>query len=168
MRFWLIVLFVLFGLIPCLISYIWTVKTYEQRAVSVRTAEIQNQCTILSNQLNSYQYLTDPSSEVIDANLTQLTNIYNGRVMIIDQNLEVIKDTYGLDEGKSMISENVTRCLKQGKSISSYDRKNLGCGSDSAGYFGRKDDYRSDVGKCFHGYGSGWNECVPGHRAEQS
>ena len=124
MRFWLIVLFVLFGLIPCLISYIWTVKTYEQRAVSVRTAEIQNQCTILSNQLNSYQYLTDPSSEVIDANLTQLTNIYNGRVMIIDQNLEVIKDTYGLDEGKSMISENVTRCLKQGKSISSYDRKN--------------------------------------------
>ena len=71
MRFWLIVLFVVFGLIPCLASYVWTVKTSEQRAISVRTAEIQNQCTILSNQLNSYQYLTNPSSEVIDANLTR-------------------------------------------------------------------------------------------------
>ena len=124
MRFWLIALFVLFGMVPCLISYIWTAKTYEKRAISVRTAEIQNQCTILSNQLNSYQYLTDPSSDVIDANLTQLTNIYNGRVMIIDQNLQVIKDTYGLDEGKTMVSENVIRCLKQGKSTSYYDRKN--------------------------------------------
>ena len=121
MRFWLIVLF---GLIPCLASYVWTVKTSEQRAISVRTAEIQNQCTILSNQLNSYQYLTNPSSEVIDANLTQLTNIYNGRVMIINQNLDVIKDTYGLDEGKTMVSENVIRCLRQGKSTSYYDKKN--------------------------------------------
>ena len=124
MRFWLIVLFVVFGLIPCLASYVWTVKTSEQRAISVRTAEIQNQCTILSNQLNSYQYLTNPSSEVIDANLTQLTNIYNGRVMIINQNLDVIKDTYGLDEGKTMVSENVIRCLRQGKSMSYYDKKN--------------------------------------------
>ena len=124
MRFWLIVLFVVFGLIPCLASYVWTVKTSEQRAISVRTAEIQNQCTILSNQLNSYQYLTNPSSEVIDANLTQLTNIYNGRVMIINQNLDVIKDTYGLDEGKKMVSENVIRCLRQGKSMSYYDKKN--------------------------------------------
>lgn len=124
MRFWLIVLFVVFGLIPCLASYVWTVKTSEQRAISVRTAEIQNQCTILSNQLNSYQYLTNPSSEVIDANLTQLTNIYNGRVMIINQNLDVIKDTYGLDEGKTMVSENVIRCLRQGKSTSYYDKKN--------------------------------------------
>ena len=124
MRFWLILLFVVFGLIPCLASYVWTVKTSEQRAISVRTAEIQNQCTILSNQLNSYQYLTNPSSEVIDANLTQLTNIYNGRVMIINQNLDVIKDTYGLDEGKTMVSENVIRCLRQGKSTSYYDKKN--------------------------------------------
>ena len=142
MRFWLIVLFVVFGLIPCLASYVWTVKTSEQRAISVRTAEIQNQCTILSNQLNSYQYLTNPSSEVIDANLTQLTNIYNGRVMIINQNLDVIKDTYGLDEGKTMVSENVIRCLRQGK---------------STGHFGRKGSDRSDAGQCFYGYGPGWD-----------
>ena len=44
--------------------------------------------------------------------------------MIINQNLDVIKDTYGLDEGKTMVSENVIRCLRQGKSTSYYDKKN--------------------------------------------
>ena len=85
MRFWLILIFVLVGTIPCLAAYTGILKTYEKRAVSVRTAEIQNQCTILSNQLNSNQFLTDPSSEVINASLTQLTSIYSGRVMIIDK-----------------------------------------------------------------------------------
>ena len=75
------------------------IKAYESRAVSLRTAEIQNQCTILCDQLNSYNYLVDNSSEVVNASLTQLTNIYNGRVMIVNRELTVIKDTYALDEG---------------------------------------------------------------------
>ena len=89
----------------------------------MRTADIQSQCTILSNQLNSYNYLTDPSSEVINTNLTQLMNIYNGRVMIVNKNLKVIKDTYSLDEGKMLVAENVVSCMK-GSSTSRYDKDN--------------------------------------------
>lgn len=117
-------MFVLLGMIPCIVAYFSIVKTYEARSVSVRTAEIQNQCTILSNQLNSFQYLTDPTSDVINANLTQLTNIYNGRVMIINADLKVIKDTYNLDEGKTIVSEDVITCMQKGKSTSHYDKKN--------------------------------------------
>ena len=105
MRVRIIVLFVLAGLVPCLAALFGVVKFYEVHAVELRTAEIQNQCTILSNQLSNYGYLTDTSSEVINANLAQLTNIYNGRVMIIDYELNVIKDTYSLDEGKTDVSE---------------------------------------------------------------
>ena len=99
------------------------VKFYESRAVELRTAEIQNQCTILSNQLSNYGYLSDTSSDVINTNLTQLTTIYSGRVMIIDENLKVVKDTYSLDEGKTDVSENVVRCM-QGNTTNYYDRKN--------------------------------------------
>ena len=99
------------------------IKAYESRAVSLRTAEIQNQCTILCDQLNSYNYLVDNSSEVVNVSLTQLTNIYNGRVMIVNRELTVIKDTYALDEGKTIVSENVIRCMK-GESTNYYDKKN--------------------------------------------
>ena len=123
MRFRFILLFMLAGIIPCLAVLFSAVKFYELRAVELRTAEIQNQCTILCNQLNDYSYLTDTSSEVINANLSQLTNIYNGRVMIINRDLQVVKDTYSLDEGKTDVSENVVRCL-QGETTNYYDRRN--------------------------------------------
>ena len=80
-------------------------------------------CTMLSNQLSAYGYLSDPTSEVIDSNLTQLTNIYNGRVMIMDEDLCVIKDTYNLDEGKTNVSESVVRCMRT-KPTNHYDKKN--------------------------------------------
>lgn len=121
MRFRLILFAMLAGLLPCVAALFGIVKFYESRAVELRTAEIQNQCTILSNQISNYGYLSDTSSEVINTSLTQLTNIYNGRVMVMDQDLQVIKDTYSLDEGKTDVSENVVRCM-QGERTNYYDR----------------------------------------------
>lgn len=123
LRFCIVVLLLAVAMIPCFAAYSGIIKAYETRAVSLRTAEIQNQCTILSNQLNSYNYLADTSSEVINASLTQLTNIYNGRVMIVDKELQVMKDTYALDEGKTIVSEDVIRCM-QGDSTNYYDEEN--------------------------------------------
>ena len=123
MRFRFILFAMLAGFLPCVAALFGIVKFYESRAVELWTAEIQNQCTILCNQLNNYGYLSDTSSEVINTSLTQLTNIYNGRVMVIDEELRVIKDTYSLDEGKTDVSENVVRCMK-GERTNFYDRTN--------------------------------------------
>ena len=123
MRFRFILFAMLAGFLPCVAALFGISKFYESRAVELRTAEIQNQCTILCNQLNNYGYLSDTSSEVINTSLTQLTNIYNGRVMVIDEELRVIKDTYSLDEGKTDVSENVVRCMK-GERTNFYDRTN--------------------------------------------
>ena len=123
LRFRIILFMMLAGLLPCAAVLFGVVKFYESHAVDLQTAEIQNQCTILCNQLNTYHYLEDTSSNVINANLTQMATIYNGRVMVIDENLRVVKDTYSLDEGKTDVSENVVRCMK-GESSSYFDRGN--------------------------------------------
>lgn len=99
-------------------------KSYEKRAVAVRTAEIQNQCTILCDQLGKLGYTTDPvTSEVIKTEMTQLSNIYDGRVMAIDSEFRVVQDTYEMDLGKTIVSEDVIKCSK-GESTSYYDAKN--------------------------------------------
>ena len=123
LRFRIILFMMLAGLLPCAAVLFGVAKFYESHAVDLQTAEIQNQCTILCNQLNTYHYLEDTSSNVINANLTQMATIYNGRVMVIDENLRVVKDTYSLDEGKTDVSENVGRCMK-GESSSYFDRGN--------------------------------------------
>lgn len=116
-------MFMLVGVLSGAVVYVGIIRAYESRAVSLRTAEIQNQCTILCDQLYSYDYLADNSSEVINSSLTQLTNIYSGRVMIVNQDLKVIKDTYSLDEGKTIVAESVILCMR-GQSTSYYDKKN--------------------------------------------
>ena len=63
--------------------------SYGKRAVEVRTAEIQNQCTILCNQLSNSGYSTGSTTEVIRTELIQLSNIYNGRVLVIDKDFRI-------------------------------------------------------------------------------
>lgn len=111
------------GLIPCTIMRYVIVQNYEQRAVSVRTSDVQAQLKILANHLITYRYLQDTSSEVVNAELEQFASLYDGRVLVINNNLKVVKDTYGISEGKTIISEEVIRCLK-GDSISQYDSEN--------------------------------------------
>lgn len=123
LRLRIAVLLVVLGMIPCIILRIVLIHSYEDRAVAVRIAEIQNQCTILSDQIENMEEPTGHTSEVIDAELSQFSNIYDGRVMLIDDAYQIKKDTYRLDEGKTIVSKEVIKCL-QGKETSRYDGKN--------------------------------------------
>ena len=123
LRFRITPLIFLAGIVPGLIMRGVILSSYEKRAVEVRTAEIQNQCTILGNQLSNSNYLAGEASEVIRTELVQLSNIYSGRVLIIDQEFHIEEDTYDMDMGKTIVSEEVIRCF-QGKGTSNYDAKN--------------------------------------------
>lgn len=117
-----LVLFIV-GLIPCIFMRYAILENYEHRAVSVRTSDVQAQLRILANHLIAYRYLQDTSSEVINAELNQFSNLYDGRILIINNNLKVVKDTYGISEGKTIVSEEVIRCMK-GDNTSQYDAEN--------------------------------------------
>ncbi|MBQ8596422.1 MAG: GHKL domain-containing protein [Lachnospiraceae bacterium] len=119
----LFIIIFLMGLIPATIVHEGILESYEDRAVAVRTSDVQTQLKIIANHLITYNYLQDTASEVINAEIEQLANLYSGRVLIINSNLKVVKDTYGISEGKTIISEEVIRCLK-GSSSSNYDSVN--------------------------------------------
>ena len=99
------------------------ISSYEARAISVRTSDVSIQLKIIANHLITYNYLQGSPSDVINAELEQLSNLYDGRVLIINSNFRVIKDTYGISEGKYAISQEVIRCFK-GESVANYDARN--------------------------------------------
>lgn len=119
----LFIIIFLVGIIPCTIIYQVILSNYEDRAVKVRISDVQNQLKIIADHLITYNYLPDSSSEVINAELEQLSNLYNGRVMIINGSLKIVKDTYGLSEGKTIVSEEIIKCFK-GSNTANYDRVN--------------------------------------------
>ncbi len=123
LRFRVLLLLVLFGIIPSLALRFGILNSYEQRAVSIRTSEILSQAKILTNQIVSSDYLIQSDNKLIDAQLEQLSTIYDGRIMVIDKNFHILKDTYKLDENKTIISEEVIKSAS-GKEITKYDKEN--------------------------------------------
>ncbi len=117
------IIIVLVGSLPSLIIRYGILSTYTDRAISLRISDVQTQGRILANHLVTYNYLQDSTSEVINAELSQLAEVYNGRVLIVDQNFKVIKDTYGISVGKIMISEEIIKCFN-GENTTNYDEKN--------------------------------------------
>ena len=94
---------------------------YRSRLVSEKTMEVTEAARIIANKLISYNYMQDPSSEVIEAQLAQLSMFFEGRIMVIDENFRVIADTYEISVGKTLIGEEVIRSY-QGNTVTNYDQ----------------------------------------------
>lgn len=116
-RIFLIIL--LAGIIPSTCIRYGILKSYEERAVYQRQTVVQNQLKILANHLITYNYLQDTSSGVINAELDMLSSLYDGRVLIIGSNFKIVKDTYGISQGRTIISEEVFKSFK-GESLANY------------------------------------------------
>lgn len=122
LRFRLFVIFLVVGIVPSVLTRYGIMENYEEHAIALRTTTVQTQLRILANHLITYNYLQDNSSEVVGAELDMLSNLYEGRVLIIGGNFKVVKDTYAISEGKIIISEEVIRSFG-GESLSNYDRE---------------------------------------------
>jgi len=116
------VILVIIGIVPMIIVEKGIVESYEERAVAVRSITVKNQCDIICDQMVQQNYLEDQSSEAINSELNILNNIYGGRILIIDENFRIVKDTYDLDRGKTMVSQEVIDSYN-GKDTSRYDSK---------------------------------------------
>ena len=57
---------------------------------------------------------------MLQGELTQLASLYDGRIIIIDQDFQIIEDTYAAGRrAGSMVAEEVVRCFK-GETTSHY------------------------------------------------
>lgn len=117
-RIFIIILIV--GIIPSVLMRYGILENYRERAISLRYTAVQNQLKVLANHLINYNYLQDNTSETINAELEMLSNIYDGRVLIIGGNFKVVKDTNIISEGRIMISEEVIKSFG-GTELYNYD-----------------------------------------------
>ena len=123
LRFRITILILFVGVACCMVMRFGVLQNYFSRAVAVRTTDVQSQMKILADHLISFNYLDDPSSGIVNAEIEQVANLYDGRVLVIGQNYSIVKDTYGVAAGKLIISEEVIKTFR-GESISHYDSEN--------------------------------------------
>ena len=123
MRIYLLVVFTLLGVVPLTFFSTILLNTYEEKAINNKVAEIQNQGLMLANMLDTRGFLSTGEDTEVDSEISRISDIYRGRIIIVNDNLNIIKDTYSLEEGKYLISADVIECLKGTGSSPVHDRK---------------------------------------------
>lgn len=123
MKFRLICLFMLIGILTGILIRTGILTAYEKHAVSNRSVDVIGQAKILANQMVSTDYINGAESESITSQLQQMSRIYDGRILLIDSSFHIIKDTYNLDTDKTIISEEVIKSFR-GEDSMNYDVDN--------------------------------------------
>ena len=122
LRFRILIILVILGIVPSVITTQVLISNYREQGIAVRVSAIRTQCSILCNQIIKENYLNDSGSESINSKLELLSNNYGGRILIVDRDFKIVKDTYYVDEGKTLISSKIIRCFKNGEATD-YQRK---------------------------------------------
>ena len=106
--------FIIVGIIPLyLFSYV-LLNNYKEKAVGDRFNQMQNQIIMLSNLMLPTGYLTLADVPEIDAEINRVAEFYQGRIVVVNNNLNIVEDTYGLyDENKYLVSKEVINALTE-------------------------------------------------------
>ena len=115
---------IVLGVVPLFIQGKVMLGSFQQAQLDARSIEIQNQCVILSNKMTRLGYMAAEGKDngQIETQMQAIADIFNGRVVLVNRNFRVVKDTFNLAGGKFYISEEVIKCFK-GENSSHYNKQ---------------------------------------------
>ena len=115
---------IVLGVVPLFIQGKVMLGSFQQAQLDARSIEIQNQCVILSNKMTRLGYMAAEGKDngQIETQMQAIADIFNGRVVLVNRNFRVVKDTFNLAGGKFYISEEVIKCFK-GENSNHYNKQ---------------------------------------------
>lgn len=122
-KFNLFVVILCVSILPLALFKIFAIEIYKTNQIEARQEKIYNVAFMIKNIIKNTDYLSNNNSDVVNVEFEQLTSIYSGRIIVVDSNFTIIKDTYVIDEKKTCISESVINCAG-GHEVNYYDSKN--------------------------------------------
>ena len=123
LQFRMCLIFIIVGIVPIMLIKHGILTNYQDQAVKQRISIIQSQSDLITAQISKTDYLSGEKSKITDVELQQMANLYNGRILVVNKEFRIIKDTDQTDEGKYIVAEEVIRCFR-GEDGQSYSRKN--------------------------------------------
>lgn len=109
------------GIFPILLQGSFLSGTVRQGQIDNRRAEVLNQCKIISSKMTrSGYFLPEYQDTGLNTEMEITADIFNGRIVIVDKSYRIVKDTFGLVEGRLNIAEEIILCF-QGEMSNVYN-----------------------------------------------
>ncbi|MCR5195683.1 MAG: cell wall metabolism sensor histidine kinase WalK [Pseudobutyrivibrio sp.] len=114
LRFKIAAIIIAIGIIPFLVCVPISLRVYRVVSINNDSVNLMSQAQKYANQIvTSGYYLKDVDNPVLDKQIQAVGDSYEGRILIIDAStLEIIRDSYNVDIGKTIVWENVIKTIK--------------------------------------------------------
>lgn len=111
MRFAIFLFFVIFSVaIPLLFGRIM-VNFYSSKLWNRKVETVENKCVMVADRLKLSGFQFTSMNESLDTEVEQFAGLIEGRIMVIDQNFRIVKDTFGIEENRYLMTEEVLRVM---------------------------------------------------------
>ncbi len=87
-------------------------KSYNDKTIEEKLSLVQNQCSILGNQILVNQFTLDSLQDNLNVEIDQMANVWEGRILVIDSNYKIVKDTYTIDQDNYIVYDEVLKVMR--------------------------------------------------------
>ena len=117
LQFRIFIILCVVGIVPILLMKMSILKNYKDQSLIQRGKMLQNQCENFADLMGDSLLEDDLRIDGFETEMEQLASLYNGRMVVVNDEFKVIKDTFHLDEGKTLVSREVILCFKNETSL---------------------------------------------------
>ena len=111
MKMQVLAVLVLIGILPVFIFSRMLLVTYRNQALDQKLTDQTKELSVIANLVDSSGLLLSGDSQdfvALDAELSQIAEIYEGRIIIVDGSCRIVKDTFDdLEKGMYLVSREV-------------------------------------------------------------
>ncbi|SHI87426.1 sensor histidine kinase [Pseudobutyrivibrio xylanivorans] len=112
----------LIGIIPFLVCVPISLRAYKSVSIHTDATNLMAQAAQYNSQIVTSGYILGEENSELDTELKAIADSYNGRILLVNSALKVVKDSYSVDIGKTVIWENIIHSM-QGDSLYFYDEE---------------------------------------------
>ncbi|MBR2256600.1 MAG: two-component sensor histidine kinase [Blautia sp.] len=112
LRFRLLIILIVLGILPGIIAIHAIVSSYQSMAIDSSTRQIRRDATVLAEYLAKRDYLSEPDQGQANSRLNLIADIHEGRILVLNRNFQVVRDTFNAEDGQIIVSPLVNRCFR--------------------------------------------------------
>lgn len=111
---------ILIGIIPFMVCVPISLSIYKSVSIHNDATYLMAQAAQYNNQIVTSGYIAGEDNSILDTELKAMADSYSGRILVVNSALKVVKDSFSVDVGKTVIWDNIIHSM-QGESLYYYD-----------------------------------------------
>ena len=111
MRFAIFLILSLFSVLIIIILGQILVVSYENRLWDQKINTIQSKSDMVADRITEAGFQFGSEQELLETEVEQFASLMEGRIMVVDQNYRIIKDTFGIEDNRYLMTEDVIKAM---------------------------------------------------------